>query len=78
MTGGFTGLENTKSTEIFTAGASSWTQVGDLPHPGCEFRATNVNNVIYLLGKYHLRTLPIGLNLMFRWKYGDIEVQPPL
>ena len=50
VTGGFTGLENTKSTEIFTAGASSWTTVGALPSPGCEFRATNVNNIVYLLG----------------------------
>ena len=53
MAGGFTGFENTKSTEIFTAGASAWTTVGALPSPGCEFRATNLNNVVYLLGKYH-------------------------
>ena len=52
VTGGFTGLENTKSTEIFTAGATAWTTVGDLPSPGCEFRATNVNDFVYLLGKY--------------------------
>ena len=55
VAGGFTGLENTKSTEIFTSGAAAWTPCGELPHPGCEFRATNVNNIIYLLGKYHVK-----------------------
>ena len=56
VTGGFTGYENTKSTEIFTAGATAWTQCGELPHPGCEFCATNLNNVIYLLGKYQVKS----------------------
>ena len=53
MTGGFTGFENTKSTEIFTAGASGWTTVGDLPRARNGLRASNVNNMIYVLGKYH-------------------------
>ena len=54
MTGGFTGLENTKSTEIFEAGATVWTIVGALPRARNGLRATNVNNIIYVIGKYML------------------------
>ena len=50
MTGGFTGEENTKSTEIFTAGATAWTSVGGLPTARNGMRATTLNNMIYLLG----------------------------
>ena len=50
MTGGFTGFENTKSTEILTAEARAWTTVGALPDARNALRATNVNNMIYLLG----------------------------
>ena len=56
MTGGFTGFENTKSTEIFTTGDTTWTTVGDLPRARNGLRATNVNNMIYVLGKYHIIT----------------------
>ena len=73
MTGGFTGFENTKSTEIFTAGASSWTTVGDLPRARNGLRATNVNNMIYVLGKYHMMGV-INSIMLCRWRYRDIEV----
>ena len=76
MAGGFTGFENTKSTEIFTTGATAWTTVVALPSPGCEFRATNLNNVVYLLGKYHVKAVTRSQSqyVVFRWRYGDIEV----
>ena len=51
MAGGFTGLEITKSTEILTVGDTAWTAVGNLPRARNGFRATNVNNIIYVLGK---------------------------
>ena len=50
VTGGFTGKENTKSTEIFTVGAAAWTTVGGLPTARNGMRATTLSNVIYLLG----------------------------
>ena len=52
MTGGFTGSENTKITEIFSASSKAWKIVGELPSARNGLRATNVNNVIYLLGNY--------------------------
>ena len=75
MTGGFTGFENTKSTEIFTAGDTTWTTVGDLPRARNGLRATNVNNMIYVLGKYH-NHIKVLLNsvMVCRWRYRDIEV----
>ena len=54
MAGGFTGLENTKSTEILKAGGTAWTTVGNLPRARNGFRATNVNNIIYVLGKSNI------------------------
>lgn len=50
VAGGFTGIENTKSTEILTDGANIWTIVGELPRARHGLRATNVNNIIYVLG----------------------------
>merc|ERR550539_550666 len=40
VTGGFTGNENTKSTEILTTGAASWASVGKLPMARNGLRAT--------------------------------------
>ena len=76
MTGGFTGFENTKSTEIFTAGATVWTTVGDLPRARNGLRATNVNNMVYVLGKYHDYHIMGLLNsvMLCRWRYRDTEV----
>ena len=72
-------MANTRTTEILNLGATKWLKVGDLPRPRNGMRATNVNNMIYLLGKYvaqialmsHLR-LVICLS---RWRYGDTGVQ---
>ena len=50
MTGGFTGLQNTKSTEILTTGATAWMTVGPLPKARNGLRATSVDNIIYVLG----------------------------
>ena len=52
VTGGFTGSENTKVTEIFTVEDKAWRRVEDLPRARNGLRATNVNNMIYLLGEY--------------------------
>ena len=52
VAGGFDGIRNLDSTEIFTDGGSAWTTVGNLPKARNGLRATNVNNVIYVLGKY--------------------------
>ena len=49
MTGGFTGSENTKSTEMFSDFA--WRMVGLLPRARNGLRATTLNNIVYLLGK---------------------------
>ena len=57
MTGGFTGSENTKVTEIFSASTNGWTIVGELPKARNGLRATDVNNVIYLLGKCQIAGL---------------------
>ena len=54
MTGGFTGLEITKVTEIFSYSTHTWKFVGDLPRARNGLRATNVDNIIYVLGKYHI------------------------
>ena len=53
MTGGFTGLQNTKSTQILPAGETAWITVGELPKARNGLRAATVDNTIYLLGKYH-------------------------
>ena len=45
-------MANTRTTEILKPGATKWLKVGDLPRPRNGMRATNVNNLIYLLGKY--------------------------
>ena len=50
MTGGFTGSENTKVTEIFTVEEKAWRTVGDLPRARNGLRATNLDNIIYVLG----------------------------
>jgi len=50
VTGGFTGFENTKKTEILPAGAAAWIMAGELPRPRNGLRSTSVNNMIYLLG----------------------------
>ena len=50
MTGGFTGSENTKVTEIFTVEEKAWRTVGDLPRARNGLRATNLDNMIYVLG----------------------------
>ena len=52
MTGGFTGSENTKVTEILSEKSNAWKIVDELPRARNGLRATNVNNVIYLLGNY--------------------------
>ena len=52
MAGGFTGYETTQTTEIFSAGA--WTEVAALPKARNGLRATNVNNMIFLLGIYYM------------------------
>ena len=52
MTGGFTGSENTKVTEMFGHSYKAWKIVGELPRARNGLRATSVNNVIYLLGNY--------------------------
>ena len=54
VAGGFTGLEITKSTEILTVGDTAWTTVGNLPRARNGFRATNVNNMIYVLGNLNI------------------------
>ena len=50
MAGGFNGIMNLGSTEILTDGKSAWETVGDLPRARNGLRATNVNNIIYVLG----------------------------
>ena len=50
MAGGFNGIMNLGSTEILTDGKSAWELVGDLPRARNGLRATNVNNIIYVLG----------------------------
>ena len=55
MTGGFTGLENTKTTEIYTAKENIWRTEGEIPSARNGLRAANVNNIIYVLGKYQGR-----------------------
>ena len=71
VTGGFTGNETTKSTEIFTDGA--WTEVGALPRARNGLRATNVNNMIYLLGEDLVVELS-DLTALYRWRYRDTEI----
>ena len=55
MAGGFTGLEVTRSTEIFTENGGAWSEVSSLPRPANGLRATTVNNMVYLLGRNILR-----------------------
>ena len=50
MAGGFDGMRNLPSTEILIDGASAWDRVGDLPRARNGLRATNVKNIIYVLG----------------------------
>ena len=66
MTGGFTGSETTKSTEIFTDG--TWREVEPLPRARNGLRATNVNNMIYLLGEDLVVELS-DLTALYRWRY---------
>ena len=51
MAGGFDGMRNLRSTEILIDGASAWIRVGDLPRARNGLRATNVNDIVYVLGK---------------------------
>ena len=51
MAGGFNGIMNLGSTEILTDGKSAWELVGDLPRARNGLRATNVNDIVYVLGK---------------------------
>ena len=50
VAGGFDGIRNLDSTEIFTDGDSAWKAVQNLPRARNGLRATNVNNIIYVLG----------------------------
>ena len=56
MTGGFTGLENTGSTEVFTEKSPDWSEVSPLPKPRNGLRAATVNNVVYIFGKNLFRS----------------------
>ena len=51
VAGGFDGFANLRSTEILIDGASAWDRVGDLPRARNGLRATNVNDIVYVLGK---------------------------
>ena len=51
MAGGYNSTGNTDTTEIFKKGDPSWTFVGALPNARNGFRATTVNNIVYVLGK---------------------------
>ena len=51
MAGGFDGMRNLRSTEILIEEDSAWSRVGDLPRARNGLRATNVNDVVYVLGK---------------------------
>ena len=48
VTGGFTSVENTETTEILESRSSSWTTVGALPYARNGLRAASVANTIYL------------------------------
>ena len=48
VTGGFTSVENTETTEILESRSSSWTTVGALPYARNGLRAATVANTIYL------------------------------
>jgi len=51
VTGGYTGTENTKTTEILLPKAPKWVFVGELPLSSVVgLSATNVDNIIYLIG----------------------------
>ena len=50
VAGGFDGTKNLRSTEILLEGDSAWDTVGELPRARNELRATNVHNIIYVLG----------------------------
>ena len=51
VAGGFDGRRNLRSTEILIDGASAWNVVGELPKARNGLRATNVNDIVYVLGK---------------------------
>ena len=50
VAGGFNGTLNLDSTEYLTDGDSAWKAVQNLPRARNGLRATNVNNIIYVLG----------------------------
>ena len=52
VAGGFDGFANLRSTEILIERDSAWDKekVGELPRARNGLRATNVNNIIYVLG----------------------------
>ena len=51
VAGGFDGMRNLRSTEILIEEDSAWSRVGDLPRARNGLRATNVNDIVYVLGK---------------------------
>ena len=49
VAGGFDGFANLRSTEILID--TAWVRVGELPRARNGLRATNVNDIVYVLGK---------------------------
>ena len=45
-----------------------------MPRARNGLRATNVNNMIYLLGEELIRMLAGLSTFLYRWRYGDIAV----
>ena len=75
MTGGFTGSENTKVTEIFTVVEDkAWRRVEDLPRARNGLRATNVNNMVYVLGMNILSEFRKHILFQCRRRYRNIKV----
>ena len=50
MTGGYTGSENTATTETLAHGDDAWVKVGSLPVPMRELRGVSFDNKIIVTG----------------------------
>lgn len=57
MTGGFDGENILSSTEIYIR--STWSIADSLPSPRRYFSAANVDNSVFVFGKFHINPLII-------------------